>query len=858
MATDQKGTSERSFGRRSFVKGMAATLGLATAYAAAGCSPRSLEANTESAKEYVEDELFQGCCHAICGGAARFNVHVRDGKIVKTSIIHSENDPINDHICSRGLTHAHMTYSPERIQYPMRRVEGTERGAGQWERITWDEAINEVVTKWQGYIKEFGPTSIGFCYGSGSTLSTQYAWMRLLNAFGGTQFAEYDCMASLNVGKDVFGRNLFLVGNDGYDMLKSKYIVSWGKNYTEAAFQDMKKVWQAIDGGAKLIVVDPMYSDIAAKADMWIPLRPTTDGALAMAMTKIIFDEGLLDEEYLRKNTVAPFLVNTNNPSTFLHAEDIGYTLPEGEKQAEGDGIALPNTDDVPSALAGPKDSFGRPTNYIVFDATGKVASIGEMENPELLGSVEINGVTYKTALSLLKERVDEWPIERAVEVCGISEEMIREFTALYAEGPTYLGLGFGVDRYCNGGSNTLCIYAMAIACGQVGKPGASVGGSNGGNGVFRPNVPMTDFLASWFPPPTDPPAPMSIMTSTTYLPEILETGMYNGKPMIIKSIISYCNNHLATSPDRNAQFKVEEQVEFLIAVDTFMTETCEHSDLILPNPYWFEYETISANRFNDKAIEPLFETKSDVEQMALIGQAMGFEGFDLDDASFQQLYYESEGPKAAGWSWDYFKENKIHVDPNDPADFIYGNIDYGTAWTNTPGRAAFFLENPVPMLDPSRTLDKELVCLPYFKTPNEAWPETVNSFEKNPLADKYPMLIFSTHYRLKAHTLWSKCAPLLEIRSEPTVNISPADADARGIREDDYVRVFNDRGSMIALAKIDAGMRNGVLRTEHGWWSNQHVSGEKINALTSTAVDHQWPALEHTDLLCQVERYQK
>jgi molybdopterin-containing oxidoreductase family molybdopterin binding subunit len=846
-----------SFGRRQFVKGLAATAGLAAVgLGSFGCSSPTLEPSEGSTggSEAAGEQVYQGLCHAICGGAACFNVHVRDGKIVKTSYKPDVQNPEYGHICARGLLHAQHTYAPERIQYPMRRVDGTERGAGQWERITWDEAIDEIVTRWKGYIEEFGPHSIGFCFGSGSTLMNQYIWTRLYYSIGAVQWVVYDCMASLNVGKDVFGRSLFLVGNDGYDILNSKYVFVWGSNVTEARFEGMPMLWQAVDKGAKIIVIDPMYSDIASKADRWVPIRPNTDGVLAMAMTKIIFDEDLLDRDYLKKNTVAPFLVKPDG-YTHVHATDAGISF-EGREYTVTDenGLTVPFGNDKAEVLESPKDDFGRPVDFIVFDKDGGYDTVDMIADPELMGSIEIDGVSYKTALQLLYERVEEWTPERASAICGIPVDTIYELTHLYAEGPTYLGLGFGVDRYCNGGANTHCIYAMAIAAGQVGKPGASVGFNNGGNGVFRPDDIRTDFLATWFAPDA---VYTGIMTPINYLPEALDTGSYNGEPITVKSILTYCTNHLATSPDRNQILRDQERVEFLIHVDTFMNESCQMADLVLPLPYWFEYETIGSNhRFNQKAIEPLFETRTDIEIACAIAQGLGYEGYDLDEASYMQMYYDNEQCKAAGWGWDRIKEELAYHNPTEHTPYIYGNVDYGSAWMTPSGRASFLIENPENYFALTESIDKAVEALPHFRTPNEAWPETLDAFEKNAVADQYPLYLLSTHDRLKAHTLWAKCPQLVELKDEPTLSISPVDADARGIKEDDYARVFNDRGSMVVRAHIDPASRPGVLRTEHGWYSDQHKAGEKVNSLTSVAVDHHWPTLEHFDLLCQVEKY--
>jgi molybdopterin-containing oxidoreductase family molybdopterin binding subunit len=846
MDADTREVIDKGFGRREFIAGLAATLGLA-AIGVPGCSSPTLK-ETPPTEVISPDEIFQGCCHTICGGSSRFNVHVRDGKIVKTSVINDPKDP--QHLCARGLSHPQMTYAPERIQYPMRRVEGTERGAGEWERITWDEAIDEIATKWKGYIEEFGQASVGFVYGSGTIFNNQYIWTRLKHAFGGTEVMVYDCMATLNAGKDIFGRSVNLVGNDGLDILRSKNLFVFGSNITESKYGSVPTLWEAIDGGLRVIVIDPNYSDIASKADMHIPIRQATDSALALAMTKLIIDGGKADEDYLRKNTVAPFLVKEDG-YTYVKAADIGIELEYTEGPSTG---FIPGTNDpVKGDPIPPSDEYGRPIDYVVAAVDGTFNTPDQIADPVLTGSFTVNGIPCKTAYQLLIERVGEWTPERAAVVCDLPVETIIELADIFADGPSGIALNFGPDRYCNGGVATHCIFTLSIVAGQVGHSGGGI--ESGSGSAFKPGLaPTTDFTATWFPPNA---VLNSIMIPTPYLPEAMETGMFNGSPLPLKSMVSYCNNRYATSPERNAQLKAEAKIEFLISVDTFLTETARMSDLVLPIPYNFEYEAIGGgHKFNDKAIEPLFETKTDVEIACAIGRAMGFEGFDLDDASFYQMYYENETNQENDWNWDRIKRDKIIYNDNEPQPYIYGNIDYGTTFMSPTRRANFFLEDPLNYFDQTKPIDKKLSALPHFKLPNEAWPQTIDTFEANPLGEKYPLGLISYHYRLKAHTFFSMVPQLLEIRPEPTVFISPNDAAARGIAENDYARVFNDRGSMIARAHIDAACRPGTLKTEHGWWSEQHIAGDRVNALDSIAVDDHWPALEHFDLLVEAEKY--
>ncbi|MFR5093276.1 MAG: molybdopterin-dependent oxidoreductase [Adlercreutzia equolifaciens] len=112
--------------------------------------------------------MFCGICRGNCSGTCKLNIHVRDNKIVKTSkrSFNSFPDGSVDRICLRGLSHVYNVYGPNRIQYPMRRV--GERGAGEWERITWEEAIMRSPTEWKRIQAEYGEQAIAYTRGSGN------------------------------------------------------------------------------------------------------------------------------------------------------------------------------------------------------------------------------------------------------------------------------------------------------------------------------------------------------------------------------------------------------------------------------------------------------------------------------------------------------------------------------------------------------------------------------------------------------------------------------------------------------------------------------------------------------------------
>ena len=158
--------NNRGFTRRSFIAG-AATLTAAGALSGCSATAKGLAPHAADSSKAGTEEILSGACRSQCIQGCYLNVHVRDGQIVRTTAGRIEEEPFFEHICPKGLSHPARVYSAGRLQYPMRRV--GERGAGEFERISWDEAIKEIAEKWKNYREEFGPESIAFFMGSGNT-----------------------------------------------------------------------------------------------------------------------------------------------------------------------------------------------------------------------------------------------------------------------------------------------------------------------------------------------------------------------------------------------------------------------------------------------------------------------------------------------------------------------------------------------------------------------------------------------------------------------------------------------------------------------------------------------------------------
>ena len=243
--------------------------------------------------------------------------HVEDGRLVKVT-----GDPdFNVLACARGISRIRQLYSPHRLKYPMRRT--GRRGEDRWERISWEEALDTIAERYRQILEEDGNQAF-LSFGSTGNWSTFSTGVRGLysafwNRFGGaTPIISQLCCASVTEGFNaVFGG-----GRSEFrdEWVHSRFFLAWGNNPAVSNQGYMKNLFQAREEhGARLVTIDPRLSETAALSDRWIQIRPGTDAALALGMVKVLLDEGLFDEEYVRQFTNAPFLVRLG---------EHGYDLP--------------------------------------------------------------------------------------------------------------------------------------------------------------------------------------------------------------------------------------------------------------------------------------------------------------------------------------------------------------------------------------------------------------------------------------------------------------------------------------------------------------------------------------------------
>jgi anaerobic dimethyl sulfoxide reductase subunit A len=242
-----------------------------------------------------------------CGGRCPLKLHVKDNRILRI-----EGDDIAEpdqlRTCLRCRALRQYVHHPQRLMYPQKRV--GERGEGQFERISWDEALEMLAGELTRVKETSGNEGIFLATGGGYLAGLHnggFAAQRLMNQFGGcvTHYGNISSEGAVWASLTQYGS--VMVGNSREDLLNSKLIIllGWDPARMISGTNTMYHLINARENGARVIAVDPRYHDTAATvADEWIPIRPGTDTAMMVAMANVMIRENLHDQPFLDKYTV--------------------------------------------------------------------------------------------------------------------------------------------------------------------------------------------------------------------------------------------------------------------------------------------------------------------------------------------------------------------------------------------------------------------------------------------------------------------------------------------------------------------------------------------------------------------------
>jgi len=707
-----------------------------------------------------EEKVVMSACSSHCGGVCLLKVHVKDGQITK--IESDEGGDLQLTACLRGRAYRQRVYAPDRLKYPMKRVGS--RGEGKFERISWDEALNTVAGELIRVRDTYGPGAIILRGGGGDLgmLHRRTVMDRLLGLAGGYSqtWGYISFEGGIYAEMATFGT--FYTRSSRDNLLHSRLILLWGWDPANT-IQDSTTCWylvQAKEAGARIISIDPRYTDTAsAFAHQWLPMRPGTDAAALITMAYVIIKEKLQDQKFLDTYT-------------------IGF------------------------------DNF---KNYV-------------------LG---------------LEDGIPKTPVW-AERITGLSVPSIENLAVEYATAkPAALIAGIGPGRTAYGEQYHRAAITLAAMTGNIGVLG---GDSAGRCFTVMQGFPFCKLKGGMKSMnPVEEGAPLrryglhnqkSIgirsqgRINTSQIADAILRGRKGGYPFDYKLLYIVNSNYLNQCPDLNKTIQAFNQLEFIVVQEQFMTSTAKFADILLPVSTFLERNDITIGEgmpffgYMGQAIKPLYESRSHLEIATELAARMGISHFNdkTEDEWLRNIAENSGIP-----DYHEFKEKGVHkIKISEPyVEFKRQIEDPANYPFSTPsGRIEIYSQQLADMDSPEVPPIPKYI--PTWESPGD------------PLASKYPLQLITTHFKRRAHTQFETLPWLKELQRQE-IQINTLDAQARGIRDGDQVRVFNDRGEMVILAKVTERIMPGVVDIPQGAWYNPDPKGVDnggcANVLTSDRV---------------------
>ena len=614
----------------------------------------------------VSDEVRKTTCY-MCACRCGINVHMKEGKVAY--IEGNKDHPVNQGVlCAKGSAGIMQVNAPSRLRAPMKRV--GERGSGEFEEITWEEAYDIAVSKLKP-IRDEDPSKLAFFTGRDQSQSFTSLWAQ---GFGTPNYAAHGGFCSVNMaaaGIYTMGGAFWEFGQPDWDHTKMLMIFGVAEDHDSNPIKmGLGKIKAR---GAKVVGVNPIRSGYNAVADEWVGITPGTDGLFILSMLHCLIKAGKIDLDYLSQFTNAPVLLDETDGS----AE-------EGLFLKDKDGKAL-----------------------VIDRNTGKLAPFdGKGVYPDLTGTHRKAGVTHRTVFHHMIERYmsEEYAPEAVAERCGISAKRIRKLAAELADvafnqaieldrpwtdfrgkkhdkmvgRPVSFHSMRGISAHANGFQTCRALHVLQIMLGSVETPGGM---------RFKPPYPK---------PATSHPKPHCKVTpgaaldgphlgfthgpddlclredgtaaridkaftwenpmSSHGMMHMVISNAHAGDPYKIDTLFMYMANmswnssmntsgviEMLTDKDEDGNYVIPN----IIYSDAYSSEMVAYSDLILPDTTYLErHDCISlldrpiceADAVADAIRWPVVEPDRDVKgfQSALcdLGARLGLPGFVNEDGS--------------------------------------------------------------------------------------------------------------------------------------------------------------------------------------------------------------------------------
>jgi anaerobic selenocysteine-containing dehydrogenase len=752
-----------------------------------------------------------GLCIARCGSIAT----VEGGRF--TRLDPDPSHPTGAALCAKGRAAPELVYSKDRLTRPLRRTRPKGDADPGWEPISWEEALDAIAGNMRRISSAYGPHAVAFSQSSGSTTAiTDSAPFvrRLMNAFGTPN--QVSALDLCGWGRGYATRFVYGVASVGTgsgggampDIANAGCLILWGYNPSSSRLPHATATVEAMKRGMRLIVVDPRHVGLANKADVWLRVKPGSDGVLALGLANLMIERRWFDAAFMRSWTNAPLLVRS----------DTGRLLRSTDLAASTDPIKTTPRFVAWDGEAGlPVELDPVSGRYDVDPA--RLALRGEVSIATSNGLVPCRPVFDRYAE--LCARYSPMVIK---ERCWIEAPDLEAAARIVWEArPVAYYAWSGHEQFAE---TTEIARAIATLYALTGSFDA-----RGGN-VLLPGVPSAAITGEDLPSAKNmAPAiglaerPLGPARYNNVSAHDFYTAVLEGKPYPVRGLIGFGTNLLLAHADPERGRKALAALDFYAHADLFMTPTAEMADIVLPIASAFEREALkigfeisaeaqSLVQLRPHIVLPRGEARSDTDFIFALAERLGlgqhFWNGDVDAAYRQQL-----GP--SGITLEQLRADPAGV--RVPLTTRYGKHAVANAEGQAPGFAT-----------PSRKIEiwSETLAehgqsaLPRFSEPGEG-----TKLPTSEASASYPLTLTCAKPTVFCQTQ-HRSIPSLRARAvHPEIEMHPEAAAARDIVAGRWVTLKTPIGTMRARARLNDKLDPRVVVGEHGWWQACDELGE-------------------------------
>ena len=766
-------------------------------------------------------------CRSRCGCISV----VRDDRLVR--IERDPSHPTGRALCAKGQAAPEQVESPDRILHPMKRTRPKGDPDPGWVRISWDEALDTVAGEMRRLAATSGPESVAFAITtpSGTAISDSIQWVeRLMHAFG----SPNNCYGTeiCNWHKDVATTYTYGTSIATPDWEHAGCALLWGHNPGTSWIAQARQVADAKARGAKLMVVDPRRAGAANKADLWLRVRPGTDGALALGIARVVLEEGWYDRDFVRDLTNAAFLVH-GTESRLLRESDL---------VASGD----------PDRFAAWNPKAGRAQAVPRAPLHGAPWALeGEVTVPTLGGPVRC-----RTVLDAYRERCAPFAGEALEAITGIATEEVRTAArTLTHSGPVAYYAWSGVGQHTNATQTDRAISCLYALTGSLGR--------RGGNVEFA-KVPVRDVSGREFVTGDQRAKTLGLAERPLGPPkdgwctaEDLYRAIVDGRPYPVRGLLTFGANLLVSKADTAAGIRALRKLDFHVHADIFPNPTAEYADILLPiNTPWerevlrvgFEITQAANGRvqLRPPAVASRGESRDDGWIAFALAERLGL-GHLFWNGDRDAAYREWLAP--SGIALDALRSRPEGVDV--ALEAPYGKHER-EGFPTPSGRVEIWSETFRAHGQPA---------LPAFE------PPAIGPRSRPDLAAHYPLVLTTAKSHMFCYGQHRNLPRLRKLQPHPRVEMHPDTAATRAIAEGDWVDIETPAGRIRARASLKPALAPDVVAAQHGWWQACReldlpgyplLGDEAANLNSAVGAEHADPVSGSTPLrswLCEVRR---